>query len=1065
MGCRFRLFFRSMAVLAGAFLTSAGLFSQELTTGMILGLVQDSSGLAIPKAEVTVTNVAIGATRTVTTGETGEFSIPGLPPALYDIKVEKQGFRTYLAHSQELKINQVLRLTVPLEVGTVTETVTVSGQAGKLDTDTASLDQTFTTQSMTELPLNGRNLVQLAALSAGVSPRQFQRSTQYGTRNEYVTIEGGRDSSTNYLIDGVMVRSLRFNNLSIQPSVDTIQEFKVNQNSFSAEFGQGQSVITAVTKSGTNSFHGDVYEFLRNDKLDARNFFDSQKPAFRRNQFGGTGGGTIVPNRVFFFAGYEGLRTVKGKTFLATVPDPALLMGNLSSIGKPVIDPLTGVAFPGNIIPANRISHFAGVFNKYYPAPDNPPPSNWRRQIGFTDNYDQFTFRFDENLNSRNTLYERYLYYDAAQNSPDAFNYTAYPQSGQNFALGETFTITPSVVNEFKAGYNRSIHFILPVNPGGNPLTDLGIQNLAGSLFPIDYGTTSVAIAGYSNPGNGTITQGSRENVYSLADTISKVFNRHTLRAGIEEDDRRFNQLGEVSPRGALTFNGQYTGNAIADYLLGYPSQAQGGFGYSNSDYRSYFTAFFVQDDFRVSRRLTLNLGVRYEYAQPYREKHNQEGYFDPKTGLITFHVVPSDIPPSMNGLYNPQGGLVPAGIIQPDKNNWAPRIGLAWRPIGENTVIRAGLGIYYDNTNLNELNFTRLIPPFYGQYTLIGDAKIPNIFVDQLFPSLDQIVRFPAPFSVDPGNRTPYAEEYNFNIERKLPGQMVVQIGYAGSESHKLWKRYNLNQAAYDPTNTIPLTARLPYPQFDPGILTSANDANGHFDSFAVRLEKYFSNGFNFLTNYTFAKVIDNGSGEVDANDTADRNNKRLDRGRSNYDQRHRFLFSGSYQLPFGAGKPLLSNAHGVGGYLVSAWNVETIVSLLSGQPFTVSAAVVHNTGSYVPQHADRLKNGALPVDQRTPNDWLDLTAFAQPALGTQGTGGRNILDGPGIQDFDIALLKDTQISGDRIRLQFRAEFFDIFNRPNFGFPDANVSDKAFGVITTAQDGRDIQFGLKLIW
>jgi hypothetical protein len=379
--------------------------------------------------------------------------------------------------------------------------------------------------------------------------------------------------------------------------------------------------------------------------------------------------------------------------------------------------------------------------------------------------------------------------------------------------------------------------------------------------------------------------------------------------------------------------------------------------------------------------------------------------------------------------------------------------------------VIRAGFGIYYDNTNLNELNFTRLVPPFYGQFTLVGDAKTPNVIVDQLFPSLDQITRFPAPFSVDPGNRTPYAEEYNFNIERKLPASMVLQLAYAGSQSHKLWKRYNQNQATYDPTNTIPLTARLPFPKFDPGILTSANDANGHFDSFSLRLEKYFSHGLNFLTNYTFSKAIDNNSGEAEANDTADRNNKGLDRARGKYDQRHRFLFSSGYQLPVGHGRALLGNARGVGAFLVGGWSLAGIVSLLSGQPFGVSATTVHNTGSYVPQRADRLRTGDLPTSQRSPNRWMDTTAFAQPAFGRQGTGGRNISDGPGVQDLDLALLKDSPISGDRVRLQFRAEFFNILNHPNFGFPDANVSSRTFGVITSAQDGRDIQFGLKLIW
>ncbi|HKC84788.1 MAG TPA: carboxypeptidase regulatory-like domain-containing protein, partial [Blastocatellia bacterium] len=381
--------------------------------------------------------------------------------------------------------------------------------------------------------------------------------------------------------------------------------------------------------------------------------------------------------------------------------------------------------------------------------------------------------------------------------------------------------------------------------------------------------------------------------------------------------------------------------------------------------------------------------------------------------------------------------------------------------PLGEKTVIRAGFGVFYDNVNLNELQFTRLVAPFYANFTLVGDSKVPNIFVDTLFPSLTEIKRFPAPFSVDPNNRTPYSLEYNLNIQRQLGKNWVLEIGYSGSNSHKLWKRYNQNQAGFDPTNSIPILNRLPYPQFDPGILTSANDANGHYDGGFVKMEKRYSNGLFLLSSYTFSKSIDNNSGEIEANDTRDRNNKRLDRSRSRFDQRHRFGASYGYELPFGPGKKFL-DVKGAAGFLTGGWNIQGILSLSSGFPFSVTAASVHNTGSFIPQYANRVGDGKL--ENPTPNQWFDVNAFTQPAVGTQGNSPRNVLDGPGYKNFDFSLTKNNRLT-ERVNLQFRAEFFNIANHPNFGLPNGNISSPARGTITSVADGRDIQLGLKLIW
>ncbi len=1036
--------------------------AQELTTGRIVGVVEDPSGAVIPGAKVMVTNRTTGAQRQALTSATGDYSIPALPPASYDLRVEHTGFRAYVVRGLELRVNQVLRVNVRLEIGEMEQALTVTGEGRLLETDTAALGQVIDDRRITDLPLNGRNLVTLALLSAGISPRAFYRTTQFGVRDQYVTVEGGRESSTNYLLDGVLARSLRFNNLALRVDLDAVQEFKVNRNSFSSEFGQGQSVVTAVTRSGSNEFHGTLYEFLRNDNLDARRFFDAARPEFRSNQFGAAAGGPLVRNRAFVFAAYEGSRLAQGRTFLSVVPEPRLLQGDFSGQPAPPLDYQTGAPFPGGRIPATRISRFASTYNRWFPAPNNPGPNNYRRVADFTDAYDTVTLRFDQNVSSRHQLFERYVWYDSGQILPDTFFDTDFPQRSQNVTLQSIYTFRPMMVNEAKLGYHRAYHFILPINPGGNPVQELGLRNLAGATDPINYGVPSVLIAGYTGIGNGAITMGSIENIYTVADNFSWVRGGHTLKLGIEGQRRRYFQMTDTASRGSFNFTGRYTRAAVADYLLGVPTTAIGALGSSRSNYESNYLAAFVQEDWRVSRRLTLNLGLRYEYSAPWKEQSRQEALFDPVTGLITYPVVPASMPPAMQGLYNPQGGLVKRGIVDPDKNNFAPRLGLAWRPVGENTVIRAGFGVYYDNTNLNELQFTRLVPPFYGLFSLIGTAGAPSLFVDRLFPSLDEVTSFPAPYSVMRDNRTPYSWQYNLNVQRQLARGWLLEVAYSGSNFHKLWKRFNQNQAYFDPTGRIPIRERVPYPRFDPGILTSANDGNGHWNGGSVRVEKSYSGGLYLLANYTYGKVIDNCSGQVETLHTRDARNKRLDRGRGAHDQRHRFVGSFSYALPFGAQKPLWTDARGVAGFLVSGWRVQGILLLLSGLPFHPTAPSVHNTGSFIPQYPDRIGKGTL--EQRGPAGWFDVTAFRVPAFGTQGNSGRNILDAPGTRQLNFSVIKDSRVT-EKTTVQFRAEFFNLPNHPNFGLPVTDISSRAAGTLVSADEGRSIQLGLKLIW
>ena len=543
--------------------------------------------------------------------------MPGLPPATYRIRVEISGFQTAELTTFTVHNGEIARPTITLGLTSVAETVTVVGESPLIQTQSAAVSQTISRKQIEDVPINGRTLLSLAALSAGVTPQAFTRGTQFGaagsSRNQYVTIEGGRDSSTNYTVDGVYVRSLRFNNLSLAPPIDAVQEVAVLRNSFSTEYRQGHAVVSIVTKSGTNRLTGSVSEFFRSDTLDAKNYFAATKPELTRNQFGGTFGGPLQRDRIFAFGSYEGLRTTKGLPFLAAVPDPVLLSGDFSRLSTPILDPLTRQPFAGNIIPASRFSKFARTLAPTIPAPNATGANNYNINKNFTDDSDTATIRSDQVVNSRHSLFERFMWYDGSQLNPSVFSYTDLPQKGRNLAIGETWVMSSSLVNEIRFGYNYAHHLTSPISlDGKNWVGDIGLRNLAGGTDPIDYGRPGFTISGFTANGEGGITQGATENIFSVSNATSWVKGRHNVRFGIQLQYRRFQHLTEVPPRGGFTFNGLFSGNPVADFLLGYCSICTGAFGNSRSTYTSSTISPFVDDVWQVSPRLTVQAGLRW---------------------------------------------------------------------------------------------------------------------------------------------------------------------------------------------------------------------------------------------------------------------------------------------------------------------------------------------------------------------------------------------------------------------------------------------------------------------
>ncbi len=1040
----------------------AGAHAQESASAGIAGQVLDSTHAALPGATVTVINAGTNAQRTAVSDEEGRFIVPNLPPATYIIRIELAGFNTVEIKDFILRNGEIAKPALTMSLANVAENVTVQGVSPLLQVANASVTQTITQKQIEDLPVAGRTLLSFAALSAGVTPQSFTRGTQFGaagsSRSLYVTVEGGRDSSTNYAIDGVYVRSLRFNNLSLTPPLDAVQEVNVLRNSFTTEYGQGQAVVSIVTKSGTNSFSGSGYGYFRNTDLEAENYF-GQKPGDRK-QAGFTLGGPAIKNKVFVFGAYEGLRTKQAKSLFASVPPPALVAGNFSSLSAAITDPLTGQPFPGNIIPSSRFSNFARVLAPTIPAPNNTGVNNYLAIRDFTDDADTATGRGDQVLSAKHNLFERFMYYKGSQLNPGAFTYTDFPQKGRNLAVGETWVISQRIVNEIRVGYNYAYHLNAPVSlDGRNWVADIGLKNLAGATDPLDYGRPGFTISGFSGNGEGGITQGATENMISVSNATSWVKGSHNLRFGLQAQYRIFEHLTEVPPRGGFTFNGQFTGNPIADFLLGYCSTCTGAFGSSRSTYHSPTLAPFIDDNWQISRSLTLQMGLRWEYLAPWHEINDLEGSFDAGTGKIAFHKVPSNLPAQLVPLVIDQDNFFPAGILRKDLNNWGPRVGLAYNAT-EKMVVRTGFGVYYDNLNLNELQFSRLVPPMYGQYSLQPTRTDLSLNADTLFPSLNNIPQFPAPFSMDPDNRSAYTVQWNGNVQRSLGNQYLFEVAYTGSRSYNEHKRYNINQAT---PGTTPIATRVPYPAFQSAILYSSDAGWAHFNGVSFRLEKRYADGLFFLGNYQISKSIDNGSGEIEANDTAYAWDLNADEGYARYDQRHRAAISFGYELPFGPGKPLLSSGGPV-AYVFGGWQVQGIIRVGSGFPLSVTSTNVCQCGNYVPQRVNLVSPGNFGIlDNPSPNQWFDQTAYSAPAPGTQGNAGRNTIRGPGTQQVNFSVSKRFPVS--HARVEFRGEIFNLLNHNNFGNPDANISNSTVGTITTADDGRSMQLGLRVAW
>jgi len=1052
-------------------------------TGSIVGTVLDPGSAAVPGVEVVVRNQQTNAVRRTVTNESGNYIVSLLPPGTYIVEAGATGFKLFRFTDVRVDIDKTTRLDVTFQIGEVTESISVSeGGSARLETDTVSLGQVVNQKTIVDLPIS-RNFISLAAITAGVVPVSGEngQSLQTGFTNRgnlSAFVSGQRESSVSFLIDGVESRGERLGNASMPVSVDAIQQFSMQRNSMSAEYGNSTAVVNVSVKSGTNDFHGTLFHFLQNSVLNARNFFDGdQKSQTRFNDFGGSVGGPLRKDKTFFFFNYEGVRTRRNSSLLGRFPTVAQLNGDFSALPVSIYDPLTTnpttgerSPFPGNIIPPDRIDPVVRSLSRYIPAPNLSVPVNnnfnYRVSPSSKDDSDQYHIRIDHQLSSKDSLFGRWSSYDAFNNAPGLAPLYGqeFPWTTFNSALQETHVFGPRALNEFRFGYSRDNIFQTPEGvPGVILAQEIGLRNTVTS--PRDGGALPLfIIPGFNSIGGGRPT-GYISNRFQLSDTFTITRGNHSLKLGADIRRLHYNVYSSNVPNGQLNFARSFTtrtaggtigGDALADFLLGAFSSASAARTVNSPAFRNSTANVFIQDEWKATQRLHLSLGLRWEYPQRPHDVHDRIAVVDfQPPGRVLF---------PLQNPFNPTdktlGNEVRNQILDPDWNNFGPRLGLAY-DAGANTVIRAAYGIFYDVTQANELNFLGFVPPFQTVSALTNPptAARPERSVRELFPdpgppgSLDPQTSI---FSHIRTDKTPYVQQFNFNVQHKLLNGYIVEASYVGSLGRKQSKRRNYNQRRINaPVPFVP----LPNLGF---ILTSEKNSNSSYNAAQLRLERQFTNGFSFLVNYTFSKSLDLDSAGAAAAENQNADDVGADRGLSDFDVRHRLVSSYTYELPFGQSKPFLADVAGIMKLLVSGWQLNGITSFQSGFPLNIIAADTSGAGSFTVLRANRVKDGNLSSGERTIQRYFDITAFEAPRPGTFGNGGRNTIIGPGINNWNFSLLKNTVV-GEKKTLQFRAEFFNGFNHPQFFAPGNSVSSPAtFGRINSARSPRSIQFGLK---
>ncbi|HSU61827.1 MAG TPA: carboxypeptidase-like regulatory domain-containing protein [Bryobacteraceae bacterium] len=1143
----------------------------QIGTGTIKGVIVDSSGAAMPDVQITAHNEETGALRVTRTTGSGDYVVSGLMPGHYAVSANKPGFRVMSVPEFELRVDQTAAVNLTMMVGNVTQSVVVTASAPLLDTDTADVGQVIDTKRVEDLPLNGRNYLDLATLTPGVTFTKdpnysFEEVREVGRRvTTQYSIGGNRVQDTDFLLNGDTDTEPNFNTFAAVPSVDEIQEFKVQTNSYDAQYGRGAAQINATTKTGTNSFHGTAFEFLRNSAFDAKNYFDdilngpgSPKPPFRRNQFGGAAGSKILKDKLFFFADYEGLRDRTNTTSAASVPTAAARTGDLSGYGTTVYmphstgldsngnvvplfasnnslpsgcfnpNPTTNVPFAGNVIPSGCINPAIAKFlsTPYVPAPNNSfLKDNLVRVLSVPTNYDQGAGRLDYILNSKMNLWGRYSF-----GTEDAVNPSVLPGAGATEevrtvtgSLHHLWAISPTMTNDARFSYLRYVDSrIGELAYKHNVAAEIGIPGT--SQLPQDYGMPQFqSDDGYVNLGQNAFGNPLKnaDNVFQYGDDWSWAKGRHLIKAGVEFRREQLNVFADNVPRGYFNIFASATapvminsdgstspgngGLSMASFLLGISHNSSVSFGDTNVYLRRWTQDYYIQDAFKVSQHLTINIGLRYDYM-PY--------WYDTRDGILNVDFGPNGLATIVRpGTGDRYQGFPPVlldenpnsptylpyvrdnrfgrSLVFPDRTNFGPRVGISWSPaaLHEKTVIRAGAGIFYPpqigNTwfdmarsaprSIRESNST--------QYTI----------VDQVFANEATTLIQPGGGSWDPHDRNGRVQEWSLTVQQQLAKDFVLETGYVGSASTHLPELVDINQTL-PRFNGNSVAQPVQYlPREFPGLASfygrEQNDVSANYSALLVKLEKRWSSGLSFLTAYTWSKGLDLASATRTGGygpATPHLWDRRLDYGVSDFSIEHNLANSLLYELPFGKGRSYGANWSRPLDAVLGGWQVGAINIIHSGLP--ISCLVANDAAvSNVNFEQDNCSVTGTADPNAGPHSiygWWNLAALRLPTLSEVfGNAGRNVLRGPAFFSLDISADKNFSLT-ERIRLQLRMEGFNILNHPVLGMPNPfldsystfNASGNpvpgavnplgGFGTITnTAIDNRQIQFALKVIW
>lgn len=1051
----------------------------QRTTGDILGSVTDPSGAVMPGVLIEVTHSGSAATRSIVTDASGNYQISFLPVGTYAVTATIAGFKKEAVSNLVLNVVDRKRVDFTMKVGDVSEQVEVNAAKGLIETDSSDVGFVVHTEQLTNLPLNGRNFIQLNELSAGAVQNTGFRTTWYAFFGGNYSVNGSGPDGNNFLVDGIRNMGINDTRVSSRINIDSIAEFKQQASLYSAEFGQGGGAqINLVTKSGTNSIGGSLFEFHRNSALDARNFFDRPReerrdqglpeiPPFKQDQFGATAGGPIIRDRTFFFGQYEGLRLRKSFSRRFTVPTEAMRAGDFSGLAA-IFDPLTTdasgrrVQFANNTIPAGRLNPVAVLtMERLYPHANQPGlVNNYFESPQEENTFDQFGIKIDHHLSAKNKIMGRYNFDDQRrlingtfarmQLFSDIFNTRM-----QNSVIQLTTILSPSTVNEFRVGYSRMRQMIIPVEFGTPVSEQLGIMG-TNPLFP---GAPNISIAGFvATGGIGNGPNNRVENSFTFANNFSHSRGNHVLGAGFDIRQHQTNGGIQFAPRGTFSFDSGYTsqpgvsgtGHPAASFMLGYPAVASRGLGNGFGNLRSANIGIYFKDDWKVTPQLTFNLGLRWELYTPTTEATDRLTTFSTELGR---HVSAQE----------PDRGGLPRALYHGDYNNFAPRLGLAWRPFSHNkTVIRSGYGVFYNLVVTGIAMVMRQNTPHAERSQFFNDPLVPEFTMADAFsrPGIPLI----SLTSIDPNFRNGYNQQWTVDFQQELLSDLALTVGYIGNKGSKIQggNTRNINQPIPGPG---PLNSRRPYPNYST-ISEYSNFGNSIYHALSVDLKRRMSGGFSSSVSYRWAHLIDEGglSAWGFTSDSLRRSayDTEAERGNSTFDARHRFVWNFIWDLPIGPNRAIGSDLSGFTGMLLSGWQMNAIVTLQTGTPIDVSLPFDNSGTGCCNDRPDSV--GDPNNGPRTPEQWFNTAAFVAPPPGTFGNTGRNVVTGPGIQTVDFSIFKTTRVMGTQT-LQFRAEVFNLLNHPNFEPPGTVFGTSSFGRISAAADSRQIQFGLKYLF